>query len=49
MVRGEFYENIPFVKIIVAWGQAVQTPLKFLRKKVWRLTKTDNSLLVIQL
>lgn len=26
MVRGEFYENIPLVKIIVAWGQAVQTP-----------------------
>jgi len=26
MVRGEFYENIPLIKIIVAWGQAVQTP-----------------------
>ena len=26
MVRGEFYENIPLVKVIVAWGQAVQTP-----------------------
>lgn len=26
MVRGEFYEDIPLVKIIVAWGQAVQTP-----------------------
>ena len=26
MVRGEFYENIPLVKIVVAWGQAVQTP-----------------------
>lgn len=26
MIRGEFYENIPLVKIIVAWGQAVQTP-----------------------
>ncbi len=26
MVRGEFYENIPLVKIIVAWGQSVQTP-----------------------
>lgn len=26
MIRGEFYENIPLIKIIVAWGQAVQTP-----------------------
>src|SRR3989344_166939 len=26
MVHGEFYENIPLIKIIVAWGQAVQTP-----------------------
>ena len=26
MVRGQFYEDIPFVQIIVAWGQAVQTP-----------------------
>lgn len=26
MIRGEFYENVPLIKIIVAWGQAVQTP-----------------------
>src|SRR3989344_6040404 len=26
MVRGEFYENIPLIKIIVAWGQGVETP-----------------------
>lgn len=26
MVRGQFYEDIPFVQIIVAWGRAVQTP-----------------------
>ena len=26
MIRGEFVENIPLVKIVVSWGQAVQTP-----------------------
>lgn len=26
MIKGEFVENIPLIKIIVSWGQAVQTP-----------------------
>ena len=26
MVQGVFYENIPFINIIVAWGQSVQAP-----------------------
>lgn len=27
MVKGEFVENAPWIKIIVAWGHSVQTPL----------------------
>lgn len=26
MVSGEFFENAPWIKVIVAWGQAVQAP-----------------------
>jgi len=26
MIRGVFVENIPFIKVVVAWGQAVQAP-----------------------
>ena len=26
MVSGVFVENIPFVKVVVAWGQSVQAP-----------------------
>lgn len=26
MVLGTFYENIPLIKIVVAWGQSVQSP-----------------------
>jgi len=26
MVRGVFVENIPFVRVIVGWGQSVQAP-----------------------
>lgn len=26
MVRGVFYENIPLIKILVAWGQSVYDP-----------------------
>ena len=26
MIKGEFVENIPLIKIIVSWGRAVQTP-----------------------
>lgn len=26
MVRGVFIENVPFVKVVIAWGQAVQAP-----------------------
>lgn len=27
MVKGIFSDNIPFVRIAIAWGQSVQTPL----------------------
>ena len=30
MVNGEFVENAPWVKIIVAWGQSVQAPFVIL-------------------
>ena len=26
MVQGVFHENIPFISIVIAWGQSVQTP-----------------------
>lgn len=26
MLKGIFYENTPYIKIIVGWGQSVQTP-----------------------
>lgn len=26
MVQGVFYENIPLIKVVVAWGQSVQEP-----------------------
>jgi len=26
MVLGTFYEDIPLIKIVVAWGQSVQSP-----------------------
>ena len=27
MINGLFAENIPLIKVVVAWGQSVQTPL----------------------
>lgn len=27
MIQGVFVENIPFIKIIVAWGQSVRAPI----------------------
>jgi len=26
MISGVFVENIPFIKVVVAWGQSVQAP-----------------------
>jgi len=30
MIRGVFVENIPLIKVIVAWGQSVQAPFVIL-------------------
>ena len=30
MINGEFVENAPWIKVIVAWGQSVQAPFVIL-------------------
>ena len=30
MIRGVFFENIPLIQIVLAWGQSVQTPFVIL-------------------
>ena len=30
MISGVFVENIPLIKVVVAWGQSVQTPFVIL-------------------